>query len=151
MTSPWGPSMVVNILSAAQEHVAVQFASPELHPEPFASVPYSLTRDGLPVLDGCLGALSCFPIACWPLNDLETLAGRPLSEDLMRLRECDKHGVNGSILSELFVAKVMRVEKAPAAQDAVASPDERTLPLIYHRRRYATTRALDLDTHPKRG
>jgi hypothetical protein len=41
--------MVINLLSSERAAVAVKFSRPDLYPEPFRSVPYSLTQEGLPV------------------------------------------------------------------------------------------------------
>jgi len=68
--------MVINVLSAAQESTAVRFSRPDLYPEPFSSVPYTLSEEGLPVLEGCLGTLSCRLVkGSWPLHDLEFIEG----------------------------------------------------------------------------
>lgn len=123
--------MVVNILSAAQESTAVQFSRPDLYPEPFLSIPYTLNEEGLPVLEGCLGALSCKLVrGSWPLHDLESIEGRS-GPDVEREAVLDGDGV----ASELFLARVVRVESLPP----VGLDDSRTLPLLYHRRGYATT------------
>ena len=109
-------------------HFAVQFSRVDLHPHPFEEVPYSLTEEGLPILDGSLGALSCKLVASsWPLYDLESLRHGRKEDDL----EWEGDGV----ASELFIAQVTRVEDVSKTQ-----PEEslRT-PLIYHRRTYATT------------
>jgi flavin reductase (DIM6/NTAB) family NADH-FMN oxidoreductase RutF len=122
--------MVINLLSAAQASTAVRFSRPDIYPKPFASIPYTLTEEGLPVLEGCLGALSCSLVeGSWPLHDLEFIEGhRRASED----RETVFEG-NG-VASELFLARVVRVETLPLIGD-----DLETLPLLYHRRGYTTT------------
>ncbi|EKM50094.1 uncharacterized protein PHACADRAFT_264620 [Phanerochaete carnosa HHB-10118-sp] len=121
---PAGGRMAVSLLAAAQAHLAVRFSRPDLHAHPFAGVPYTLTEEGLPVLDGALGALSCILVARpWPLHDLGSL----------------HHGVHpgdvpwegDGVASELFVARVTRVESLPG--------DAAKTPLLYHRRAYATT------------
>ena len=50
---------VINILSAAQPHLADHFARPDRHPHPFEDprVRYATSQDGLPVLSGTLSAL----------------------------------------------------------------------------------------------
>lgn len=126
---PAATHLVVNILSAAQARVAVRFARVDLHPRPFEEVAYSLTEEGLPVLDGALGALSCNLVSSsWPLHDLESLRhGR---------RETDAMWEGDGVASELFIAQVARVEAVKYPAD-----DEESLrtPLIYHRRAYVTT------------
>lgn len=122
--------MVINLLSAEQASVAVKFSRADLHPEPFSSVPYSLTEEGLPVLDGCLGSISCKLVSkALPLHNLEHLEQRDCGE---------KNALDpgGMVVSELFIARVLRVESL-----AVKDTDEehpRTLPLLYHRRRYTS-------------
>ena len=101
---PSSSHMVVNLLSAQQASIAIKFSRPDLHPQPFDSVAYKLTEEGIPMLDGSLGALSC----------------KMVSKAIPLGRE----GVG----SELFIARVLRVE----------SMCERTLPLVYYRRRYTT-------------
>lgn len=114
--------MVVNLLSAQQASIAVKFSRPDLYPQPFDTVAYKLSEEGIPVLDGSLGALSCKLVSrAIPLHDLDFLRNGdtvPVS-----LREED-------IVSELFVARVLRIERV----------FERTLPLVYHRRGYTTCR-----------
>jgi len=123
--------MVINILSAAQASLAVRFSRPDLDPHPFASTPHLLTDDGLPVLEGCLGALSCKLVgASWPLHDLRNL--RRASRDYGGT-PWDGDGV----ASELFIARVTRVERLPSLEEGDESA--RTTPLLYHRRAYATT------------
>lgn len=63
------PSLVVNLqVSSTQTATAHHFAVPT--PEPFRITPYLLTADGLPVLNGVLGALSCELVSCIPLHEL---------------------------------------------------------------------------------
>lgn len=114
--------MVINILSAAQDHTAVQFSRPDLHPTPLLSVPNTPNVDGLPIIDGSLGALACRMVAVHPLggdvNDMENLTEK-------------------NITSELFIARVVRVEvPKPAAHGDEAL---QKLPLLYHLRSYCTT------------
>ncbi len=125
----WPTHMVVNILSASQKDVAIQFSRPDLHPHPFESVAYELTEEGLPILKGSLGALSCkLAASSWPLHDLELLRHGRREEDAIWEGE--------GVASELFIARVTRVEDVgdPEGDDQSA----RT-PLLYHRRAYATT------------
>ena len=127
--------MVINLLAAPQTHAAILFSRPDLHPRPFEDpgIQWSLSRDGLPVLHGCLGALSCRVVgAPWPLNNLTVLGDKPSSKV-----EGTRDG--GDIESELFIAEVLRVEDVPQAVDVRDDDTIRTLPLVYHRRRYTTT------------
>lgn len=128
--------MVINILSACQTSTAIRFANPRLHPRPFAESRYSLTKEGLPILYDSLGAISCkLILPPKPLHDLDTDAF-----DLERGERSEK-GWNGpGVASELFIARVMRVEKVPT--DDVNNP-LRTLPLVYHRQGYGTVRPLN--------
>ncbi|GLB43234.1 putative flavin reductase like domain containing protein [Lyophyllum shimeji] len=130
-TQPEDPShMVVNILSAAQAEAAVQFSRADLYPEPFASVPYCLSKEGQPVLEGSLGALSCRVVGRpLPLYDLGYLEGRGRDRDEELSLEPEP---GGAMASELFIARVLRVETLDTREEDAEDP--RTLPLLYHRR-----------------
>ncbi|KAH8104020.1 flavin reductase like domain-containing protein [Cristinia sonorae] len=125
----WPSHMVVNILSAAQVDIAVKFSRVDLHPHPFSEVPYFLTKEGLPVLEHSLGALSCKLVASsWPLHDLAALSEGSSKQEAV----WDGEGV----ASELFIARVTRVEPIlERSKDDIS----RTLPLLYHHRAYSTT------------
>ena len=127
--------MVINILSACQASTAIRFANPRLHPRPFAESRYSLTEEALPILHDSLGAISCkLVLPPQPLHDLDAF-------DLEGGKQREGKGWNGpGVASELFIARVMRVEKVPT--DDVHNP-LRTLPLVYHRQGYGTVRPLD--------
>lgn len=130
--------MVVNILSAAQAAIAVRFSRPDLHPHPFAHTPYTLTSEGLPAITGSLGALSCRLIAAsWPLHDIEML-------DSKNKKEGARSWQGDGIASELFIAQVTRVESLCASDEEDST---RTSPLLYYRRRYATTCDLEAPDH----
>ncbi|KDR67669.1 hypothetical protein GALMADRAFT_257923 [Galerina marginata CBS 339.88] len=136
--------MVVNLLSASQASTAVTFSRPDLHPTPFHDssslekngVPYILSQDGLPIINGVVGALSCRlvggPI---PLYDLEFLEQDGKSEPAHGMPVLGK----GEAGSELFIARVLRVETVTDGEE-VKEGDERTLPLVYHQRNYTTCR-----------
>ncbi|KAI1796717.1 flavin reductase like domain-containing protein [Ganoderma leucocontextum] len=136
-TSASSPAhLVVNILSERQARTAVCFSRVDLYPEPFASVPHTLTEEGLPVLDESIGAMSCRLVAAsWPLHDLETLAGETKEERAMWAGE--------GVASELFIAQVVRVERTSLPKG------EEVRPLLYHRRTYATTVPIELDPGAK--
>ncbi|KDQ50144.1 hypothetical protein JAAARDRAFT_74362 [Jaapia argillacea MUCL 33604] len=123
--------MVINVLSAAQASTAVKFSRVDLYPKPFETVQYSLTREGFPVLDGCLGSLSCKMVTSWPLHDLG-LFDRKAGSDVDEIGEWEGEGV----ASELFLARVVRVESLAVDDD---DRSLRRLPLLYHRRDYGTT------------
>ena len=127
--------MVINILSACQASTAMRFANARIHPHPFAETRYSLTEEGLPILHDSLGAISCkLVLPPKPLHDLDAF-------DLEGGDQREKKDWSGpGVASELFIARVMRVEKVPT--DDVNNP-LRTLPLIYHRQGYGTVRPLD--------
>ena len=130
--------MVINLLAAPQAHAAILFSRPDLHPRPFEDdgVQWSLSRDGLPILHGSLGALSCRVIgAPWPLNDLVALGDK-----MAHKREGTSGSVDvGGVESELFIAQVIRVEDVPRVENVGYDDRIRTLPLVYHRRGYTTT------------
>ena len=117
--------MVVNLLSSEQASISVKFSRPDLHPEPFSSIPYSLSEEGLPIIDGSLGVISCKLVSkAIPLHDLELLRGESSGEMAKpALEDCPS--------SKLFIAHVTRVESSP-------SDNEDSLPLLYHRRQYTS-------------
>lgn len=121
--------MVINILSSEQAAVAVKFSRPDLHPEPFNSVPYNLTQEGLPVFERSLGALSCKLVSAIPLHNLGYLEKRKLDEE-------DISVPRNMVVSELFIGRVVRVENVEMGPANEENP--RTLPLLYHRRRYTS-------------
>jgi flavin reductase (DIM6/NTAB) family NADH-FMN oxidoreductase RutF len=124
--------MVINILSAAQASTAIAFSRPDLHHDPFSSTPFSLNQEGLPMLEGSLGVLSCDLLSTsLPLHDLEFLQkqrGRAAEKESLSEGDC--------VVSELFIARVTRVEKFPT----MGGDDQslRTLPLLYHRRGFTS-------------
>ncbi|KAF7983749.1 hypothetical protein HWV62_19725 [Athelia sp. TMB] len=123
--------MVVNILSASQQATAVRFSRPDLYPDPFKTTPYTLSEEGLPILEGSLGALSCKLLkGSWPLHDLDFIEGRSMEANVETKMDESLGGT--ALASELFLARVVRVESL------LAEDDTRTLPLLYHRRVYAT-------------
>lgn len=122
--------MVINLLSAEQAAIAVKFSRPDLYPEPFRSVPYSLTQERLPVFERSLGALSCKLVSApIPLHDLDYLGkGNLAGKEASNLGEM--------VVSELFIGRVVRVERVD-----MGFPGEETrqlLPLLYHRRAYTS-------------
>ncbi|RDX54196.1 hypothetical protein OH76DRAFT_1398515 [Lentinus brumalis] len=122
--------MVINILSERQASTAVRFSRPDLHAEPFVGLPHTLTHEGLPVLEGSVGALSCRLVAAsWPLHDLESLTeGGGAGKE----KEWEGEGV----VSELFIAQVVRVERTLPEGEAAR-------PLLYHKRAYVTTQPIE--------
>ncbi len=88
------PSMVLNLLSSGQARTAAVFAHPDLHPEPFKSTEYTLSQDGLPILSGSLGALSCSVLECIPLHTL--------------CESADEQASTSGPVSELFISRVQR-------------------------------------------
>ena len=137
---------VINILSAAQPHLADCFARPDLHPRPFEDprVRYTTSQDGLPVLSGALGALSCRLVGpSLPLSHLRESHVYALDDEPKLVQEegGEVQQVAGGIglASELFIARVLRVERVPLSEDEERGASElHSLPLLYHRRRYTT-------------
>ncbi|KAJ8094992.1 hypothetical protein PM082_010210 [Marasmius tenuissimus] len=131
--------LVINILSATQEPLAVVFSRPDLHPHPFSSsVEYEPNRDGIPVLNGSLGAISCRLVAPpIPLHNLGS-SGKGLQLGLRSEKEQrveNEADVVDGVTSELFLARVVDVQLS----DWKEGQEERT-PLLYHRRGYTTCR-----------
>ncbi|KAF9219737.1 hypothetical protein BS17DRAFT_788692 [Gyrodon lividus] len=130
--------LVINVLSAAQPHLAEWFARPDLHPRPFedSEVQWTLSGDGLPVLSGALGALSCSLVGTsLPLADLRWLGRELIPAEVAEVQQVTG---DGGLASELFIARVLRVERVPPAASDGNGEELRTLPLLYHRRQYAT-------------
>ncbi|KAJ7483327.1 flavin reductase like domain-containing protein [Mycena latifolia] len=125
---PNSPSdMVINILAANQASTATSFARPDLHPHPFSTTPYFLTMDGLPVIRGSLGAISCKLVAKGlPLHDSRFLQQR-------QVEKVPYEPPPGQVVSELFIAQVTRVEVLEKSEE---EGDE--LPLLYHRRMFTS-------------
>ncbi|KAG2011304.1 hypothetical protein CC2G_011442 [Coprinopsis cinerea AmutBmut pab1-1] len=126
--SPSDAHMVINILSHTQADIAHRFSRPDLFPQPFSSTPYSLTKDGLPILHDSLGAISCRLVAR-PLK-LSELGGKQPEEAEGERQPQEATGV----VSELFIARVLRVESLPKGE----KEDKPLSPLLYHRRSYTT-------------
>lgn len=121
--------MVINLLSSSQTSTAVEFSRADLYPEPFSTVPYMLSEEGLPILEGSLGALSCKLVStALPLHDLEFLGRHGVGGELGMVAPLDKNMVS----SELFIGRVIRVEKL------TEDDESRKFPLIYHRRAFTT-------------
>ena len=133
--------MVINILSAALSDVAVTFSRADLHPRPFVEsrVQWTKSADGLPIISGSLGALSCALVSrSLPLGDLRWLRKchpLPRTGEGVDISPGEEQG--GST-SELFIARVLRVEHVPQIEGDEERDGMRTLPLLYHRRKYAT-------------
>ncbi|KAJ7846288.1 flavin reductase like domain-containing protein [Mycena leptocephala] len=103
--------------------IATKFSRPDLHPRPFSETPYFLNTDGIPVIRGSLGAISCKLVAKGlPLHDLRFLQPRHVDETP----------------SKLFIAEVTHVEELEISGDE--------LPLLYHQRRFTTCIPDDIST-----
>lgn len=144
--------MVINILSSTQSKHALVFSRPDLYPTPFTDpdITHTLTKEGLPVLEGSLGAMSCRLVGRGlPLHDLGFLTdtedpGMEGGAMDAHWRKCEsgdsgatgkgeerrpKALTKGAVASELFIAQVTRIE-------ALASTP--MLPLLYHRRQFTS-------------
>ncbi|KAJ7777157.1 flavin reductase like domain-containing protein [Mycena metata] len=124
LNSSSSSDMVINLLCAGQASVATSFSRPDLHPRPFATTPYFLNAEGLPVIQGSLGAISCKLVSRGvPLHDLPLLFGG-------HEEGTPPKSASAEVVSELFIAQVTRVEVLEV------SGDDR--PLLYHRRRFTS-------------
>jgi flavin reductase (DIM6/NTAB) family NADH-FMN oxidoreductase RutF len=124
-----GADLVVSVLEATQADLATRFARADAGISPFDGLAHDppLTAEGLPYLDGCLGALSCKLVApAWPLHDIDALARSTKPETAWQ---------GEGVASQLYIARVTRVERAPPPEGQDSTP---SLPLIYHRRAYTT-------------
>ena len=64
------------MLSAEPASISVKFSRPDLYPEPFTLIPYSLPEEGLPIIGDSLGAISCkLASKAIPLHELKLLKG----------------------------------------------------------------------------
>ncbi|KAJ7036564.1 flavin reductase like domain-containing protein, partial [Mycena alexandri] len=116
--------MVINLLCAGQASIATSFSRPDLHPHPFSTTPYFLNAEGIPVIQGSLGAISCKLVSRGvPLHDLP-FPSRGHEEGT------PPKSAPAEVVSELFIAQVTRVEVLEV------SGDDR--PLLYHRRRFTS-------------
>lgn len=142
-TSDLSSHMVINLLSASQASTAVTFSRPDLYPTPFLAgsqpeeLKYTLNEDGLPVLHGVVGALSCKVVGGpIPLHDLDYFSAGPGAKVKQPVLN------NGDVASELFIARIVRVQDLRSLGADSENEDqeewERTLPLIYHRRSYTS-------------
>ncbi|KAJ7709009.1 flavin reductase like domain-containing protein [Mycena rosella] len=125
---PNSPSdMVINLLCANQASIATSFSRPDLHPHPFSTTPYFLTADGLPVIRGSLGAISCKLVSKGlPLHDARFFQPRQVDEP-------PYDPPPSQVVSELFIAQVMRVEVLENTGE-----EGHDLPLLYHRRMFTS-------------
>ena len=99
-----------------------------------SSTHYRLNADGIPILDGSLGALTCRLVsAAVPLYDRAYLKALGVDEPpeavIPKLQ-------SGGVISELFVAEVLRVEESTALYEG--QDDLQSLPLLYHRQAFTT-------------
>ncbi|KAF8834881.1 hypothetical protein BDN67DRAFT_975680 [Paxillus ammoniavirescens] len=136
--APTAAHLVINVLSAGQPHLAERFARPDLYPRPFedSEVQWTTSEDGLPILLGALGALSCSLVGPpLSLTDLRWMGREPMSDGNAEVQELAS---GGGLASELFIARVLRVERVPPSEYDGSDDVLRTLPLLYHRRQYAT-------------
>jgi len=122
------PHIVINVLSSEQADTAVRFSRPDLHPTPFDGIEWHPSEEGIPILRNCVGTISCQVVASSRLDGF--IHGQEAGDGLP---ETTQSGA-GQIVSELFLARVLRVER-----DKHNSPmGVPRLPLIYHDRLYTT-------------
>lgn len=109
--------------------------------------PHSPSLEGIPVLQGCVGAISCRILGSIPLSqDGLTSAGWDLGSLALG---GEKEG-NGEATSELYVAEVVRLEDCQVKEmEDVQEGDRQVvgqvleegamgLPLVYHDQRYVS-------------
>ncbi|KAG9309454.1 hypothetical protein JVU11DRAFT_10423 [Chiua virens] len=147
----------LNALVGAPHPVAV-IPSRDQHPRrsihvrsPTPPVPFSLSEDGIPVLSGALGALSCRLIGRSlslaglgrldsDLDELSRYEDASLAAShAMEEGEVQQASGGAGLASELFIARVLHVERVPLVEgDERDGTELPKLPLLYHRRRYTT-------------
>ena len=117
--------MAVDLLAVEQASISVKFSRLDLYPEPFSSIPYSLSKEGLPIINIRWGAIiSCKLVSkAILLHGLELLKGESTDEMMkLPLEDCPS--------SKLFIsAHVTHIESS-------LSGNGDSLPLLYHRRQY---------------
>lgn len=126
------PNLVVSVLSATQDNLAARFARADAGASPFDGLPDDppVTAEDVPYLADCVGALSCMLVSpAWPLHDLDALA---------RFAQPTEPWEGDGVASQLYIARVVRVEYAAKPGKDGQLP----LPLVYHRRAYATVAPL---------
>jgi len=93
------------------------------------------SAEGLPVIKGALGALSCTVIGrSLPLSDTRWMHSS-VEEWGTEVEQVE--GVSG-LASELFIARVLKVENIQEPEGQLENDELRTLPLLYHQRKYVT-------------
>lgn len=113
--------LVINYLEEHQASTAQVFARGDVHVEPLDTVPYTLTKHGIPVLRDSLCAMSCKVISKGiPLHDLDFLNGSKT--------EC----TSDSGTNQLFIVRVVDVLKTPK--------EDGQRPLLYYNCDYARLR-----------
>lgn len=143
-----GANVVLHYLSSAQTPLAASFAkalpaptpsssasSTSSSPSPFALHPHTPSAEGIPVLSGCIGAISCRVLGSVPLS-AAGLASVGFSAGSLD----GGAGYDGEATSELYVAEVVRVEESlplpPLVESAAVDDAGKGLPLVYHDQRY---------------
>ena len=126
----------------ALSDVAVTFSRADLHLRPSESesrVQWIKSSDGLPIISGSLGALSCALISrSLPLGDLRWLRkcqSLPRNEEGVDISQEEEQ--DGST-SEPFITRVLRIENIPQIEGDEERDGMPTLPLLCHRRKYTT-------------
>lgn len=112
---PPTPHIVINFLSSKQADVAMKFSRPKLYPTPFDGLSISVTEEGQPYIEGCVGSISCSVLRSFRLDFNEP--------------QPHEKGV-----SELFVARVMRIQQGSTTH----APLPGTKPLVYYGREFGT-------------
>ncbi|KIY44967.1 hypothetical protein FISHEDRAFT_50360 [Fistulina hepatica ATCC 64428] len=119
--------LTISLLSSIQKDVAIMFSRPDLYPAPFQSVECELTPENLPKFPHALGALVCRLVSpavpLYDMNFLDALMREGQSRPLAVVPPLSA----GSVISELFIAQVLRVEAGSGVS-----------PLLYYRRKYTT-------------
>jgi flavin reductase (DIM6/NTAB) family NADH-FMN oxidoreductase RutF len=144
LATPHIPHMVVNLLSASQSSAALQFSRPDIYPEPFRDTPFHLTDEGIPILTGSLGAFSCALLASMPLDKAGLTQLGLRRKDIL---DAEFPLGDTNLSSQLFIARILRVENPVEVrrrtwEETAEDVEDKTLPLIYHERRYATVGSL---------
>jgi flavin reductase (DIM6/NTAB) family NADH-FMN oxidoreductase RutF len=172
-SSPPLPTIILHYLSSSQTPLAASFAkalpapppsssessTPSDNPipipptSPFFTHPFHLSPEGIPVLQGCVGAVSCRILGSIPLSQSGlssvgfSLGSLPFSPDFSpSLSKDDGKGKGEDVTSELYIAEVVRMEDCSFHGDVGEVKKEEQsvgLPLVYHDQRYCSVGSLD--------
>lgn len=133
------PTIILHYLSSSQTPLAEAFAKALPAPPasasakgvatPFTLFPHQPSQEGIPILQGCVGAVSCRILGSIPLSEKGLLG---VGFGIGSLVEGDTAEA-GEATSELYIAEVVRMENTNGGGE---TDGDFGLPLVYHDQRY---------------